>query len=138
MAARRTSRRTSSSPTIFPTVDLENVPKLDPESTEVVTVRESRGRMRNSKGPTGQITSRRLNRLLVMNANRERVGFVILAENGETWRVESHDREFATRLEAFRMLVSALTGEAILAIGLEARVSLGHGKPWPRLTSRER
>lgn len=116
-AARRTARRTSSAPTIVPTVDLENVPKLDPESTEVVTVRESRGGMRTSKGWTGQTTSRHLDRFLVKDANRERIGYVILAEDGQTWRVEGHDKEFTTRLEAFRVLVSALTGEAILVIG---------------------
>lgn len=116
-ATRRTARRTSSAPTVVPTVDLENVPKLDPESTEIVTVCESRGGMRTLRGWTGQTTSRHLDRFLVKDANRERIGYVILAEDGKTWRVEGHDKEFATRMEAFRVLVSVLTGEAILAIG---------------------
>jgi hypothetical protein len=76
-AARRSVRRSSGSPTIVPTVDLENVPKLAPDASEIVTVRESRGGMRTSKGWTGQTTSRHLDRFLVKDANRERIGYVI-------------------------------------------------------------
>ncbi|CAL9363166.1 hypothetical protein SUDANB121_00716 [Nocardiopsis dassonvillei] len=117
LTARRTARRASSAPTLVPAVNLDEVPTLRPDASEVVTVRESRGGMRTSKGWTGQTTSRHLDRFLVKDSEGQRVGYVILAEDGKTWRVEGYDKEFPTRLEAFRVLVSALTGEAILAIG---------------------
>ncbi|WDZ91203.1 hypothetical protein [Nocardiopsis sp. HUAS JQ3] len=116
LTARRSVRRASGSPSLVPQVNLDEVPKLNPDASEVVTVRESRGGMRTSKGWTGQTTSRHLDRFLVKNGDGERIGYVILAED-KTWRVEGYDKVFPSRLEAFRVLVSSLTGEAILAIG---------------------